>query len=122
VVAGVAACLPDLLDGAVAKASGTTSKRGAYFDSISDRVSDTFLFMGVAWYLTDRDGGQAGFIAMAALCTAFLVSYQRAKAESMGYDAKGGILERAERCALLGVGVAFAAQLLVPVMWVIFLL
>lgn len=121
-VAGLAAVLPDLLDGAVAKASGTTSKRGAYFDSVADRVSDTFLFIGVAWYLTDRDGGHAGFVAIGALAAAYIVSYQRAKAESMGYNAKGGLLERAERSALLGVSVAFAAPLLVPGMWLIFVL
>jgi len=43
--------VPDLLDGAVAKASGTASPRGAFFDSVADRVSDTLVLGGVAWYL-----------------------------------------------------------------------
>jgi CDP-diacylglycerol--glycerol-3-phosphate 3-phosphatidyltransferase len=46
-----ASAIPDVLDGAVAKASGTSSPRGAFFDSVSDRVSDTFVLGGVAWYL-----------------------------------------------------------------------
>ena len=44
--------IPDTLDGAVAKASGTSSQRGAFFDSVSDRVTDALLFGGVAWYLS----------------------------------------------------------------------
>ena len=50
--------LPDVLDGAVAKASGTASPRGAFFDSVADRVTDALLFGGVAWYLstTHRSG------------------------------------------------------------------
>ncbi len=119
---GTAACLPDALDGAVAKASNTASKRGAYFDSVADRVTDTFMFMGVAWYLTDRDGGHVGLLPVAVLAAGYLISYQRAKAESLGYYAKGGLMERAERLILLGIGLAFAAQLLVPIMWVMFVL
>ena len=47
----VLCALPDLLDGAVAKASGTAGPRGAFFDSVSDRVTDALLLGGVAWYL-----------------------------------------------------------------------
>ena len=116
-----AAGLPDLLDGAVAKASGRASKRGAFFDSVSDRLTDTLLLGGVAWYLTSRDGGHAGMLAVAVLGASFLISYQRAKAESLGYDAKGGIMERAERTILLGVGVAIG-RLLVPILWILLVL
>ena len=48
--------LPDLFDGPVAKASGTASVRGAFLDSVADRVSDAFLFGGVAWYLAHTTG------------------------------------------------------------------
>jgi CDP-diacylglycerol--glycerol-3-phosphate 3-phosphatidyltransferase len=47
----ILAALPDLLDGALAKASNTSSQRGAFFDSVVDRVTDALLFGGVAWYL-----------------------------------------------------------------------
>src|SRR5262249_28900119 len=50
-VLGVLAALPDLLDGALAKASNNASQRGAFFDSVADRVTDMLLFGGVAWYL-----------------------------------------------------------------------
>ena len=57
--------LPDVLDGAVAKASGTASPRGAFFDSVCDRVSDALLLGGVAWYLGSQPG--AGFQALAVI-------------------------------------------------------
>src|SRR5438045_414817 len=50
IVSGVA----DLLDGAIARGSGQASPRGAFFDSVTDRVSDALLFGGVAWYLADQ--------------------------------------------------------------------
>ena len=59
VVLLVAAALPDLLDGAVAKASGTASVRGAFFDSVADRVTDSLVLGGVAWHLaTSRPGSR----------------------------------------------------------------
>jgi CDP-diacylglycerol--glycerol-3-phosphate 3-phosphatidyltransferase len=112
----IAAALPDLLDGAVAKAAGPTSKRGAFFDSTADRVSDTLITGGVVWYLIDEEGLVA-MVAVGVMATSWLISYQRAKAESLGFEAKGGIMERAERVILLCVGLAIP-RLLVPVMWV----
>ena len=46
--------IPDALDGAVAKAAGTSSQRGAYFDSVADRLTDALLFGGVAWHLAEH--------------------------------------------------------------------
>jgi CDP-diacylglycerol--glycerol-3-phosphate 3-phosphatidyltransferase len=109
--------LPDALDGAVAKAAGTASPRGAFFDSVADRVSDALLLGGVAWFLTSRDGGHAGMLPMAVLGASLVISYQRAKAEALGYDARGGLMERAERTIALGFGLLFDS-LLVPVLWV----
>jgi CDP-diacylglycerol--glycerol-3-phosphate 3-phosphatidyltransferase len=117
----VASGLPDLLDGPVAKASGTAAPRGAFFDSVADRVTDTLLLGGVAWYLAATHGGKAAVLPFAVLGAAFLVSYERAKAESLGFNAKGGIMERAERIVLLGIGLLFSA-LLVPVLWVMLVL
>jgi CDP-diacylglycerol--glycerol-3-phosphate 3-phosphatidyltransferase len=117
----IASGLPDLLDGPVAKASGTAAPRGAFFDSVADRVTDTLLLGGVAWYLASAHGGRAALLPFAVLGAAFLVSYERAKAESLGFNAKGGIMERAERIVLLGIGLVFSA-LLVPVLWVMLVL
>ena len=112
----VLAAVPDALDGAVAKATGTASPRGSFFDSVADRVSDALLLGGVAWYLAG-DGGHIVLLPMALLAMSMLVSYQRAKAESLGFTAKGGIMERAERLIVLGLGLLFDF-LLVPVLWV----
>jgi CDP-diacylglycerol--glycerol-3-phosphate 3-phosphatidyltransferase len=109
--------LPDLLDGAVAKASGTASKRGAFFDSVADRFTDAMLLGGVAWYLSTSHPGRIAVLPLAVLGASMLISYERAKAESLGFDAKGGLMERAERMILLGFGLLFNV-ILIPVLWV----
>lgn len=113
--------LPDALDGAVAKASGTSSQRGAYLDSVADRLSDGLLFAGCGWYLAGTDDPRLAIMPFGLYIAASLVSYQRAKAESLGYEAKGGLMERAERFIVLGFGLVFSA-LLIPVLWVMFVL
>ena len=113
--------IPDALDGAVAKASGTSSQRGAFFDSVSDRLTDALLFGGLAWYLSDSEPGHIMMLPVAVMSLAMLVSYQRAKAESLGYSAKGGIMERAERFIVLGFGLLFS-ELLVWTLWLMLVL
>jgi CDP-diacylglycerol--glycerol-3-phosphate 3-phosphatidyltransferase len=113
--------IPDALDGAVAKASGTTSTRGAFFDSVSDRLTDALLFGGVAWHLASTEPGRIMMLPVALMAAAMLVSYQRAKAESLGFTAKGGLMERAERFIALGFGLLFS-DLLIAVLWVMFVL
>lgn len=117
----VLASVPDALDGAVAKASGTASSRGAFFDSVADRVSDALLFGGVAWYLAAEHPGHLVMLPVAVMASSMLISYERARAESLGFNAKGGIMERAERLILLGVGLLFEV-LLVPVLVVMLVL
>lgn len=113
----VLTAVPDVLDGAVAKASGTASPRGAFFDSVSDRLTDALLLGGVAWYLATGHPGRIALLPMAVLGLSMLISYERAKAESLGFDAKGGLMERAERLVALGLGLLFP-NLLIPVLWV----
>lgn len=109
--------IPDVLDGAVAKASGTASKRGAFFDSTMDRVADAMLLGGVAWYLDTTQPGRISILPMAVLGASLLISYERAKAEALGYDARGGLMERAERLIVLGLALLFDS-LLIPALWV----
>lgn len=116
-----ASAIPDVLDGAVAKASGTSSPRGAFFDSVSDRVSDTFVLGGVAWYLASTHGAHAALLPFAIAGASNLVSYERARAESLGFSARGGLMERAERMILLGLGLIFNA-VLVPALWLLLVL
>ena len=109
----------DLLDGSVARTSGRASPRGAFFDSVMDRASDAVVFGGVAWYL-GRTSGHLPLLAFAAAALAMLISYERAKAEGLGYDARGGLMERAERMVMLGIGLVF--DVLVPVLWIMVVL
>ncbi len=109
--------LPDLFDGPVAKAAGTTSVRGAFFDSVSDRVADAFLYGGVAWYLAAHGHGAWAVLPFAIMAATGLISYERAKAELLGLTAKGGLMERAERFIALGlclIAAAVAGSALVP--------
>ncbi len=115
--------LPDLFDGPVAKVSGRASVRGAFFDSVADRISDAFLFGGVAWYLVARHHGTMVLLPFAILAVTSLISYQRAKAELLGLSAKGGLMERAERFILLGlcfIAAAVSPAAFVPALWVLF--
>ena len=88
----IAAALPDMLDGALAKASNVSSQRGAFFDSTIDRITDSFMLGGVAWYLGATRGGTAAVLPFAVMAASSLISYQRAKAESLGLHAKGGLM------------------------------
>jgi CDP-diacylglycerol--glycerol-3-phosphate 3-phosphatidyltransferase len=114
----VLATVPDLLDGALAKAAGAASQRGAFFDSVADRVTDTLLFGGLAWYVGDRYGAHAAVVPFAILALSSLISYQRSKAESLGLEAKGGLMERAERIIALCFGLVFSS-ILMPTLWVV---
>jgi CDP-diacylglycerol--glycerol-3-phosphate 3-phosphatidyltransferase len=117
----ILAALPDLLDGALAKASNNASQRGAFFDSVADRVTDMLLLGGVAWYLASSRGGHAALLPFAIMGLSTLISYERAKAESLGLQAKGGLMERAERVILLCIGLLFDT-LLVPILWIMLVL
>ncbi|HEY5874206.1 MAG TPA: CDP-alcohol phosphatidyltransferase family protein [Ilumatobacteraceae bacterium] len=117
----ILAALPDLFDGALAKASDASSQRGAYFDSVIDRLTDATLFGGVAWYLASNDSAHMSMLPFAIMALSSIISYQRAKAESLGLDAKGGLMERAERIILLCFGLLFSS-ILVPILWVMLVL
>lgn len=113
----VAAALLDLFDGPVAKAAGTSGPRGAFFDSVSDRVTDALVLGGIGWYLASSSSPHMALLPFAVLGSSALISYERAKAESLGYGAKGGLMERAERIIAICFGLLVSA-LLIPVLWV----
>lgn len=117
----ILAALPDLLDGALAKASNSASQRGAFFDSVVDRVTDSMLLGGVAWFLGDTRGARLAMLPVAIMAVSSLISYQRAKAESLGLRATGGLMERAERIIVLCIGLLFDS-LLVPILWLMLVL
>lgn len=117
----ILAALPDLLDGALAKASNAVSQRGAFFDSVVDRVTDSVLLGGVAWYLGATQSSRLAMLPVAIMAVSSLISYERAKAESLGLRATGGLMERAERIIVLCIGLLFD-PVLVPVLWLMLLL
>jgi len=113
----ILAALPDLLDGALAKASNSSSQRGAFFDSTIDRFADALLFGGVAWYFASGDHPLTAMLPFSVMALSSVISYMRAKAESLGLDAKGGIMERAERIIALLLGLVYE-PLLIPILWI----
>jgi archaetidylinositol phosphate synthase len=89
----------DIVDGCVARVTKQSSKKGAYLDSVFDKISESIIFIGLAI------GGLANpVISLVALSISLLVSYTRAKSEAVGVELKGvGIGERAERLLLIGI-------------------
>ena len=88
----ILAAVPDLLDGALAKASDSASQRGAFFDSTIDRITDALLLGGIAWYLAGEESPYLTLLPYSIMAVSALISYQRAKAESLGIEAKGGLM------------------------------
>jgi len=99
----LAASFFDVLDGAVAKGGNRVTRFGAFFDSTMDRISDMFLFGGVAWFLKDHAPWGKGFALLALLALAFslLISYTRARAECIIPSCQVGFAERPERIIIL---------------------
>ena len=113
--------ISDALDGPVAKASGAASLRGAFFDSVSDRLTDALLLGGIAWFLIGDKPGYTVMLPVSVMFVSLLISYQRAKAESLGLEAKGGLMERAERFIVLAIGLLFSEALIV-ILWIMLVL
>lgn len=97
----------DAFDGAVARLRGTSSRFGSFYDSVTDRVSDAAIFGAAAWLV--RGDPLLFGVAMVALAGAQVTSYVRAKAESLGWDATVGIIERPERVMIIitAIGLGF---------------
>jgi CDP-diacylglycerol--glycerol-3-phosphate 3-phosphatidyltransferase/CDP-diacylglycerol--inositol 3-phosphatidyltransferase len=111
----------DLMDGYMARLTGTTSRFGAFWDSTLDRLGDAAIFGGLALYFAgDHYEGDYGFLYLCVtlwcLVMGSVTSYARARAESLGMDAKGGIAERADRLVsilvMTGLGAIFDLPIL----------
>jgi CDP-diacylglycerol--glycerol-3-phosphate 3-phosphatidyltransferase len=107
----------DMADGQVARRVGRVTAFGAFLDSTLDRYSDLALYMGLVVYYTLI--GQVFYMVLAAVAMAssFMVSYSRARAESLIPSCKVGFMERPERLVLLILGGAF--NRVSPALWVI---
>ena len=95
----------DAFDGTVARLTGKVSRFGAFFDSTLDRYAEAFVLFGLLIYETGQPGTRTEVLLIyVSIVGSLLVSYTRAKAESLGIKCMEGILTRAERVALLAVG------------------
>jgi archaetidylinositol phosphate synthase len=89
----------DIVDGQVARITGKTSKRGAFLDSVFDKIAEVAIFLGIL-----VGGYSEGYLVLLAITLSLLVSYTRARAESMGIQLQGlGIGERAERLLVIAI-------------------
>ena len=112
----------DLMDGALARLTGTASPFGALLDSVFDRLGEAALFVGLAFYAI-RGGASESFLPI-FIITLFLalifsqgVSYLRARGEGLGVFTRAGVMTRTERVILLGIGL-----LIDQIFWVLLLI
>lgn len=107
----------DLFDGLIARRRGTASRWGAMIDSVTDRLGEGALLIAVAYRFREISPRIAG-VALVALVFSSLVSYVKARAESLGFRCEGGFAERAERGILFGAGLLIVGAM-EPMMWAI---
>lgn len=107
----------DMADGQVARRIGRVTAFGAFLDSTLDRYSDLALYLGLVVYYTLIGRTFYMILAAVAMASSFMVSYSRARAESIIPSCKVGFMERPERLVLLIIGGTFAKM--APVLWVI---
>jgi len=91
----------DALDGTMARMRGEVTTLGAFVDSVTDRYSELMLLGGLTFYFIQHNNPLATIVTYVAACGAVLVSYIKARAESLGYEAKIGFLSRLERYIVL---------------------
>jgi CDP-diacylglycerol--glycerol-3-phosphate 3-phosphatidyltransferase len=91
----------DALDGTMARLRGESGAFGAFVDSVTDRYSELIIFAGLLFHYLNAGDWQAGMLTFAAAAGSVLVSYVRARAQSLGYDTKVGFLTRLERYLVL---------------------
>lgn len=97
----------DAIDGVLARLKNESCEYGAFFDSITDRYSEMAIFGGLLVYFSKTGTWYDPLLIFIAAIGSFMVSYSRARAESLGYSAKNGLLTRAERYIVLIPGILF---------------
>lgn len=115
----------DSLDGTMARISGTASEWGSFLDSVMDRFADGALFIALTIYLVQHGDDWGVWGALACLVLGGIVPYARAKAESLGCTASGGLAERSDRLVITLVATAFVGMGFIPlvvlevVLWIL---
>ena len=103
----------DMFDGTLARATGKVSKLGAFMDSVFDRWGEALVYVGIVWGCVAGEFALGALLAAAAMASAFLVSYARAKSEGLGFTAGTGmaavgLAPREIRLVVLSVGLVAA--------------
>lgn len=109
----------DTIDGKLARHSGKVTKFGAMLDSTLDRYSEVLIFFGMAYYFVRQDRYLTSLAVAVALGGSLMVSYVRARAESLGFECKVGILQRPERLILIAAGGLIHPTALIVSVWII---
>jgi CDP-diacylglycerol--glycerol-3-phosphate 3-phosphatidyltransferase len=97
----------DALDGTMARLRGESSDFGAFVDSVSDRYSELIIYGGLMYYFLSMGDPLGGLLVFGAAAGSVLVSYVKARAEGLGYEAKVGLLTRVERYLVLAPALVF---------------
>src|SRR5690348_4297476 len=112
----------DILDGALARSTNASYTYGAFLDSTLDRYSEGAVYLGLAAYFVTIDGPLQRWLVlatMAALAGSFMVSYVRARAQSLGFTCKGGLFQRPERVVVTVVGLLIGGPVLYGVVFLL---
>ena len=107
----------DALDGTMARLRGEANEWGAFVDSVTDRYSELAILGGLLYYFTKTGNELASIVTFAAAAGTVLVSYVKARAESVGFEARVGILTRVERYLVLAPALVFNQPVLA--VWII---
>jgi soluble lytic murein transglycosylase len=116
----ILAGLFDFFDGSLARVSGQVTPFGAFLDSVIDRYSDLVVLLGIVVLFARTPHTRGAVVAMAGLVGSVMVSYTKARAESIGIECNVGVMERPERLICLIAGAVF--DLLEPALWVLAIL
>jgi CDP-diacylglycerol---glycerol-3-phosphate 3-phosphatidyltransferase len=107
----------DLIDGYMARELGRPTRWGAFWDSTLDRLGDAAIFGGLVFYYADHEDNMLlASVALYCLVMGSVTSYARARAESLGMKAKGGIAERADRLVAVLVMTGFSGMFDLPIL------
>jgi CDP-diacylglycerol--glycerol-3-phosphate 3-phosphatidyltransferase len=103
--------LIDALDGPVARAKGEPEDFGAFVDSVTDRYIELSIFGSLLWYYVSINDLRASVLIFLAAFGSLMVSYVRARAQSLGFEAKVGLMTRVERYLVIGPSILFSIPL-----------
>lgn len=101
----------DMIDGRLARVGRMESRFGALYDSVLDRYSELAMFLGICYYLVAQNYFFSSLFAFIAMIGSIMVSYVRARAESLGIECKGGLMQRPERVLLIGISAVLCGLL-----------